>query len=258
MLQQLSLDLKIKQSASISDFSGPGWASIIDVVRQMHVGLITQLYLYGERDTGKTHLLNAICESFRDMNQSVIYLSLRDLIHANMDAMVLSSLENMTVIALDDIDAIQGHRQRQEAVFHLINLSQEFGNTLIFASRLSVKSLDFELRDLLSRLSKATTFQLPSGSDKLDRQLILESVLKRRHWHFDARIIDYLLSEGPHRIGAMLAILNELQPIFSNLERTHVTKAKIQDAMKIIDHLTLSFELADFEELEEHENFLDF
>ena len=45
MLQQLSLDLKIKQSASISDFSGPGWASIIDVVRQMHVGLITQLYL---------------------------------------------------------------------------------------------------------------------------------------------------------------------------------------------------------------------
>ena len=258
MLEQLSLDLNIKQSASISDFSGPGWVSIIDVVRQMHVGLLTQLYLYGERDTGKTHLLNAICESFRDINQSVIYLSLRELINANMDALVLSSLENTNVIALDDIDEIQGHRQWQEAVFHLINLSQEYGNTIIFASRLPVKDLNFELRDLVSRLARAPTFQLPTGSDKLDRQLILESVLRRRHWHFDQRIVDYLLKEGPHRIGAMLAILNELQPLFSNLDRTHVTKAKIQDAMKIIDNLTLNFELADFDEIEENENFLDF
>lgn len=258
MLEQLSLDLNIKQSASISDFSGPGWVSIIDVVRQMHVGLLNQLYLYGERDTGKTHLLNAICESFRDINQSVIYLSLRELINANMDAMVLSSLENTTVIALDDIEAIEGHYEWQEAIFHLINLSQEYGNTMIFAGRLPVKSLNFELRDLISRLARATTFQLPTGSDKLDRQLILESVLRRRHWHFDSRIIDYLLTEGPHRIGAMLAILNELQPLFSNLERAHVTKAKIQDAMKIIDNLTLSFELVDFDEIEENENFLDF
>lgn len=261
MSEQLSLNLNIKQSASISDFSGPGWVSIIDVVRQMHVGLLTQLYLYGERDTGKTHLLNAICESFRDIDQSVIYLSLRELINANMDAMVLSSLENTTVIALDDIDEIQGHPEWQEAVFHLINLSQEYGNKIIFASRLPVKALNFELRDLLSRLARAATFQLPTGSDKLDRQLILESVLRRRHWHFDPRIIVYLLNEGPHRIGAMLAVLNELQPLFSNMERTplnKVTKAKIQDAMNIIDNLTLNFELADFDEIEENENFLDF
>ena len=105
MSEQLSLNLNIKQSASISDFSGPGWISIIDVVRQMHVGLLTQLYLYGERDTGKTHLLNAICESFRDIDQSVIYLSLRELINANMDAMVLSSLENTTAVSYTHLRA---------------------------------------------------------------------------------------------------------------------------------------------------------
>ena len=45
------------------------------------------------------------------------------------------------------------------------------------------------------------------------------------------------------------------------MERTplnKVTKAKIQDAMNIIDNLTLNFELADFDAIAENENFLDF
>lgn len=254
--QQLSLDLHIKQDASISDFTGPGWSAIVDVVRQMHAGLVQQLYLYGEQDTGKTHLLSAICESFRDIGKSVIYLSLRDLLA--MEPMVLSALESMEVIALDDIDAIQGFVPWQEAIFHLINLSNEYHNTLIFAARIPVNQLGFELKDLVSRLAKSPTFQLPSGHDRLDREIILQSVLRRRNWHFDVRIIEYLLKEGPHRIGAMLEVLNQLQPLFSHLERTHVTKAKIQEAYKMIDDLTLTYELADLDVHDDSEHFLDF
>ena len=53
---QLSLNLDIKHDASLSDFAGPGWMSIIDAVRQLHVGLIGQLYLFGSPETGKSHL----------------------------------------------------------------------------------------------------------------------------------------------------------------------------------------------------------
>lgn len=252
--EQLNLDLQIRQDASLSDFAGAGWLAIIDIVRQMHMGLIKQLYLYGEHDTGKTHLLTAICESFREMGQSVIYLSLRELLA--FDPLMLSSLERMAVIAIDDMDVIQGHSQWQEAIFHLINLSQEHDTVLIFASRIPVNQLDFSLKDLISRLSKATTFQLPSGHDRQDRALILHSVLKRRNWHLDPRIIDHLLKEGPHRIGAMLGVLNQLQPLLSNLERAHVTKAKIQQAIKTIDDQTLLYELQDIEVSEDP--FLDF
>lgn len=243
--QQLSLDLPIKQDASLSDFTSPSWASIIDVVRQLHAGLLQQLYFYGEPETGKTHLLSAICESFRDSGQSVIYLSLRELRHA--DPSVLSALESMSVIAVDDIDSIQGSHQWQEAIFHLINLSNEYDTVLIFAGRLPVSQLDFSLKDLVSRLAKSPTFQLPSGSDLLDRSMILQSVLKRRNWHFDPRITEHLLKHGPHRVGAMLAVLNALQPLFSNLERVHVTKAKIQEALRIIDDQTLAYELKDLD-----------
>ena len=87
---QLSLNLDIKHDASLSDFAGPGWMSIIDAVRQLHVGLIGQLYLFGSPATGKSHLLSAICESFVEMDKSAICLSLNELIHT--DVHVLSSL----------------------------------------------------------------------------------------------------------------------------------------------------------------------
>lgn len=252
--QQLSLDLEIKQDASLADFAGGGWMAIIDGVRQLHIGLFSQLYLYGEADTGKTHLLSAICESFREIHKSVIYLSLKDLLYT--DPLVLSSLENMQVIAIDDIDSIEGNLAWQEAMFHLINLSYQYGNTLIFASHKSVNQLNFELKDLVSRLAKSPTFQLPTGHDRLDRQYILQSVLKRRNWHFDARIIEHLLDKGPSRVGAMLDILGQLQPVFSNIGK-QITKAKISEATDLIDKQTLLYEVKEFD-FDESESFLDF
>lgn len=255
-VEQLNLDLEIKQDASISDFAGPGWLSIIDIIRQLHIGLIQQLYLYGEQDTGKTHLLQAICESFREVGQSVMYLSMRELL--DTDPMILSALENMNVIVIDDVDVITDYPQWQEAVFHLINLANEFGNVLIFSSRLPVDELNFSLKDLVSRLAKSANFALPSGHDIVDRSAVLNAVLTRRNWHFDQRILDYLLKEGPHRIGAMLNIVNALQPLFSNLERANITKAKIQQATKMIDEQTLMYEVQDLVIAEDDDNFLDF
>lgn len=252
--QQLSLDLEIKQDASLADFTGPGWIAIIDGVRQLHIGLFSQLYLCGEADTGKTHLLSAICESFREIGKSVMYLSLKDLL--STDPLILNALESMQVIAMDDIDSIEGNVAWQEAIFHLINLSYQYGNTLIFASHKPVNQLDFELKDLVSRLAKSPTFQLPTGHDRLDRQYILQSVLKRRNWHFDSRITEHLLDKGPSRVGAMLDIVGQLQPVFSNIGR-QITKAKISEATDLIDKQTLLYEVREFE-FDENESFLDF
>ncbi|ELA08044.1 putative DnaA family protein [Moraxella macacae 0408225] len=251
--QQLSLYLDIKQDASISDFVGPGWMAMVDMVRQLHIGLLSQIYLYGDADTGKTHLLSAICESFRDSGKSVMYLSLKDLL--TTDPMVLNALESMEVIAIDDIDSVEGYDYWQEAIFHLINLSNEYGHTLIFTSRKPVGQLDFKLKDLVSRLAKSATFQLPSGANRQDRELILQAVLKRRNWHFDPRIIEHLLAKGPERIGAMLDVLTCLQPIFSNVR--NITKAKIAQAAQIIDEQTLLHEVKEFD-FDEEESFLDF
>jgi len=84
---------------------------------------------------------------------------------------------------------------------------------------------------------------------------MLESVMRRRGWQFDPRITEHLLNEGPHRIGGMLDILNVIQPLFSNLNRSHVSKAVINQAIAMIDEQTLMAELEDINQ-EAHEDFL--
>ncbi len=217
--------------------------SIIDAVRQLHVGLIGQLYLFGSPATGKSHLLSAICESFIDMDKSAICLSLNELIHTDVN--VLSSLENFDVIAIDDLEVLEQSRQWQEALFHLINRSREGQRQLLFAANKPASELPFELRDLLTRLAQAPTFKVPDGQNISDRQALLQSILRRRGWQFDERILHHLLSEGPHRIGALIEVLVYIQPMFSNLGRSNISKAVISDALRTIDEQTLAAELAD-------------
>ncbi len=217
--------------------------SIIDAVRQLHVGLIGQLYLFGSPATGKSHLLSAICESFIDMDKSAICLSLNELIHTDVN--VLSSLENFDVIAIDDLEVLEQSRQWQEALFHLINRSREGQRQLLFAANKPASELPFELRDLLTRLAQAPTFKVPDGQNIADRQALLQSILRRRGWQFDERILHHLLSEGPHRIGALIEVLVYIQPMFSNLGRSNISKAVISDALRTIDEQTLAAELAD-------------
>ncbi|MFC6203346.1 MULTISPECIES: DnaA regulatory inactivator Hda [Psychrobacter] len=240
---QLSLNLDIKHDASLSDFSGPGWLSIIDAIRQLHVGLIGQLYLFGSPATGKSHLLSAICESFIEMDRSAICLSLNELIHTDVN--VLSSLENFDVIAIDDLEVLEHSSEWQEALFHLINRSREGQRQILFAANKPASELPFKLTDLLSRLAQAPTFKVPNGHDLADRQALMQSILRRRGWQFDERILNHLLTEGPHRIGAMMEVLNYIQPMFSNLGRSNISKAVISDALRTIDEQTLAAELAD-------------
>ncbi|WP_434352702.1 DnaA/Hda family protein [Psychrobacter sp. HD31] len=239
--KQLNLNLDIKYDASLSDFAGPGWVTIVDAVRQFHVGMIQQLYLFGESGTGKSHLLSAICESLIDMGRSAITLSMSDLLYTNVE--VLASLEAFDVIAIDDIGVIEKSAQWQEAMFHLINRSKEENFQLLFAGNKPAGELPFGFFDLVTRLSQAPSFKVPDGQNVADRQAMLDSVLRRRGWQLDERIIEYLLEEGPYRIGEMMAVLNYIQPMFSNLARNHISKATINEAKKIIDEQSLLVEL---------------
>lgn len=239
--KQLSLNLELKYDASLSDFSGPGWVMVVDAVRQLHLGLMQQAYVFGGSGTGKSHFLSAVCESYIDFGKTAITLSMRDLLYT--DVGVLSSLESFDLIAIDDIDAIEHSLHWQEAIFHLINRTKEQNKQLLFSGSRVASDLPFVLRDLITRLSQAPSFRVPDGQGREDREALLQSILRRRGWQLDDRIIAHLLKEGPHRIGGMMAVLNYIQPMFSNLARVNISKAAINTAIKIIDEQTLLAEL---------------
>lgn len=231
-MRQISLDIETHLDAQISDFEGPGWKPVIDAARQMHVGLLNRFFIYGEAGTGKSHVLTAICESYLDTERSAIKVSLLDLLAAPIEA--IASLEHYDLVALDDIETIQGALHWQRAIFHLINLNSEGGGQLIFSSRLAPTELRFELPDLQSRLSQAVSLRVPNGSNIADRQALIDAALKRRGLLFDEQVVAYLVNHGPHKSAALLNIIEKLDTLLHG-DRRKLAKHTRRQIFALID-----------------------
>ncbi len=231
-MRQLQLNIEPQLDARISDFSGPGWASVIDAIRQLHTGLLNRFYVYGPAGSGKSHLLTAICDSYLETGKSAIKVSLLELLDAPIEA--ITSLESYDLVALDDIEAIIGVPHWQKAVFHLINNHNQSGGQLVFSSRFAPKELKLELSDLRSRLNQAVSVHVPNGESLADRQALMQSVLTRRGLHFDAQIIDYLLNHGPHQTSALLQCIDQLEKLLQG-EKVKLSLATIRQIYALID-----------------------
>lgn len=231
-MRQLQLNIEPQLDAKISDFSGPGWSTVIDAVRQLHAGLLNRFYVYGEAGSGKSHLLSAICDSYLELGKSAIKVSLLELLDAPIEA--ISALESYDLVALDDIEAIIGVPHWQTAIFHLINNSHQDGGQLVFSSRFAPKELKLELYDLRSRLNQAVSVRVPNGEDFADRQSLLHSVLERRGVHLDAQIIDYLLNHGPHQTSLLLQSVDQLEKLLQG-EKTKLSHALLRQIYALID-----------------------
>lgn len=229
-MRQLNLAIDVRSDARISDFAGPGWASVIDAMRQLHVGLLSRCFIHGVADTGKTHLLSALCESYLDMGRTAIQVSLIELVNAPVE--VLQALESFDLVALDDLDAIVGMPHWEEAIYHLINRSEQ--RQLVFVARSPATHLPIGLPDLQSRLAQAASFGLPAGENIEDRRALLSAVLKRNGWQFDPVITEHLIEHGSHRPGLMLKTLAKLKPLFE-AQRRKPTVALIRQTLAMID-----------------------
>jgi len=230
-MRQMSLAIDIRSDARISDFAGPGWAHVIDATRQLQMGLLSRCFIHGAADTGKTHLLSAICESYLEMGRSAIQVPLIELVHTSTE--VLQSLESFDLIAIDDLDKIVGLPEWEEAIYHLINRSHD-QSQLIFVARSPASLLPIVLPDLQSRLAQAPSFGLPIGDDIEDRRSLLNAVLKKNGWHFDPAITMHLIEHGSRKPGLMLKTLEKLKPLFE-AQRRKPSSALIRQTLSMID-----------------------
>ena len=62
----------------------------------------------GIKKTGKTYLLQALCNKYADMDKMSLYLPLAEA--SQLDAKILDDVEHMDIICVDDIDLIEGFK----------------------------------------------------------------------------------------------------------------------------------------------------
>lgn len=243
-LFQSTLDLKVQAETELTDFNSVGYQAVIIAVDNLCQGDLSEMFIYGKKGVGKSHLALAIYNKYTKTGKTAIILSLASMKQKEgHDTSVLHGLHLFDLIILDDVDAVVGSQEWQEGLFHLINEIRRDKKQLIFLANNPARELGIDLLDLLTRLSLAPSFKLPDGDNPADRRAILSSILRRKSWRLPPEIFEYLVDEGAYHASGMMSVLDSISPLLPRLGRTPVSKKTLDDTKKIIDKEALLLEL---------------
>ena len=155
LLQQILLPgFAVRSDAFFSNFYAPGSLQMVkdSLMKMVRDDAFTAVYLCGVKDSGKSHLLQAICNYAEEQGKTSLYLPLREIKNFTPSE-ILENTSDSDVICLDDIDVVAGNLPWEEALFHLYNQCQVSGCTLVMSAGVTVNELPLNLPDLQTRLS---------------------------------------------------------------------------------------------------------
>lgn len=203
-MTQLTLGIGLRDSATFENYyPGPNQEAW-KLLQQSHAD---NLFLWGRAGTGKSHLLQALCQQMNLQQQAVFYLPLNQFQDLHIE--MLQGLESMAVICLDDVDAVAGNPQWEEALFHLYNRCREQQVRLVMTASTAPSGIDFQLADLKSRLSWGLILQLHTLNDE-DKQALLQLRARNRGMSLSDEVANYLIKRAPRDLQSLIDLLERL------------------------------------------------
>ena len=174
------------------------------------------LLIFGTKDSGKTYLLQALCNYFSNQGKSSFYLPMKQAKELSVD--ILESLESMELVCIDGIESIAGNKVWEIGLFNLINRSLNSENRLIFTSSKNIDVMNFELKDLDSRLRKIQSHELYALAD--DEILsALKHIANLRSIELGSKEAQYLLTYANRNISDLVQILESLDQLSMEMKR---------------------------------------
>ncbi len=208
MADQLTLGVQLKDNASFANFY-PGdnqeaLQGLMELARQSEPGFI---FLWGGEGVGKSHLLQALCHEIGGAGNAVVYLPLNEA--SAIEPEVLSGLESMSLVCLDDVDSIVGNVEWEEAIFHLYNRIQMQGGRLVITAYAPPLSLGLCLADLASRLSHGLIYHLQCLDDE-QKGYALQQRATFRGFALPEEVLSYLLKRSPRNMSTLFELFDRL------------------------------------------------
>ena len=208
---QLPLGVRLRDDATFANYYPGANAAALGYVERLcdaDAGWTENLiYLWGNTGVGRSHLLQAACLRFEQLGEPALYLPLDEV--AMLGPELLDNLEQYELVCLDDLDAIAGKADWEEALFHLFNRLRDAGRRLLLAASASPRELGIQLPDLQSRLSLSLVFQLQELSDE-DKLRALQLRASRRGLHLTDEVGRFILTRGARSMSALFELLEQL------------------------------------------------
>lgn len=208
---QLPLGVRLRDDATFANYypgANPVALGYVERLCEDDAGWTENLiYLWGAPGVGRSHLLQAACLRFEQRGEQAVYLPLTEL--AEHGPALLDGLEQCALVCLDDLQAVAGRADWEEALFHLFNRLRDVGRCLLLSAAAAPRELSVQLPDLRSRLSLALVFQLQLLSDE-DKLRALQLRASRRGLQLPDDVARFILTRGSRSMSDLFALLERL------------------------------------------------
>lgn len=204
-MSQLVLPIRLADHAVFESFLAAGNEALVATLgaladRESDHGC----WLWGAPATGKTHLLQAVCDKAVDR---AVYVPLSLL--ADAGPAVLEGLARRELVCIDDLDAVLGDEAWEAALFDLCNQLTDGGGQLVVAASAAPRETTIALADLASRLSRLAVFRVQPLDDE---QRIAALQLRATHRGLDLpdESARYLIKRSRRDMASLYELLDKL------------------------------------------------
>ncbi|MDH5734591.1 MAG: DnaA regulatory inactivator Hda [Gammaproteobacteria bacterium] len=214
---QLVLDLKLRDSYSFNNFVVGDNGLLVGLLKQIASAQgEQQVFIWGDKFTGKSHLLQAVCQ-YAAVNKLVTsYLPLKQLIRCSVE--VLEGLERVDIVCIDDLHIVSQKFDWQRHFFDLINRMRAADKVLIFTANLPPNEIDLELEDLRSRLNWGPVIKIKSLNDQQKKQA-LQLRAESRGFELPDNVATYILNNFSRDMSALYEKLEQLDQVSLEQQR---------------------------------------
>jgi DnaA-homolog protein len=177
-MEQLPLQISAPSQPEFDNFVPGANAEALQRVRELAEGMLREpiVYLWGERGSGRSHLLRA------------------------------AALVNPRLVIVDDVEALEA--EAQQALFVAINAAREGEAKVLAAGSDSPAGLVLR-EDLRTRLAWGLVYRLRPLTDS-DKAAYLRAEAARRGMPLSDELVAYLLNHLPRDFASLNAVLDLL------------------------------------------------
>lgn len=208
MFEQLPLEFRLLDNVNFANFffSGANQQLYFALKNFLIIDNNSELffYLFGNKQAGKTHLLQACCSKLLENNIQAMYMNINDLLDINY----LNGLENLSLLCLDNINNIN-NILLEEKIFYLFNSLRSKQHKLIVAADCAPSNLSLKLPDLKSRMSWGITYCLHGLTDQ-EKILALIMRAEQIGLHLNEVVANYLFARVSRNTEELFKILEKL------------------------------------------------
>ena len=204
-MSQLALPLHLADHAVFASFLPNGNEELVAALSDIAAPKgRSGCWLWGAAASGKTHLLQAVCERAGDRS---VYVPLSELADAGPD--LIDGLESRELVCIDDLHRVAGRAAWERALFKLYNDLIASGGQLVVAATMAPRECPVQLPDLASRLSALPTYTVQSLADT-DRAKALQLRATHRGLELPDETASYLITRSRRDMASLYKLLDTL------------------------------------------------